>query len=437
MKLSSKELIRSKLDEYFDSHSIDRDSTFLVAFSGGCDSLCLLSCMAEKFPGKVGACYVNHRLRSAEELEKEEAINIENCKKLNVPLFIKRLGLGDVEKFKKSENISIEAAARALRYRELERLRTVEKYKYIVTAHTKSDQAETVLMRLYTGSTLHALSGIASKTEVVLRPIIELERKDTEAFCKEENLMYSVDSSNEDTSFLRNHMRLGLLPGIRALYPEIEGRLVAIAQNMNEAVKKDEVLPFRHLGPYSELSISDYNMLSLVGKSRSLIALLSPYFKSRVSNGVIKQVSSLMAKGEGRLEYDNLYVRIRYEKLVVFPKIYRFVKVIEKLPTDLNSHFSLVKGEDLTQLSIDPDLIKGKLIMRMSTEGDVITLSDKITLVSDVTSSQKVPYALVLEDQGGIVALFTSVFGGRDRLSKRFLSIAPNPANLYSVIYRI
>ena len=96
MNLSSKRLILLRLEEYFAIHNISSEATFLVAFSGGCDSLCLLSSLSLMFPGLITACYVNHKIRSNEELEVEEKLNIDNCKKLKVPLIIRRLDDGEI-----------------------------------------------------------------------------------------------------------------------------------------------------------------------------------------------------------------------------------------------------------------------------------------------------------------------------------------------------
>ncbi len=437
MNLSSKRLILLRLEEYFAIHNISSEATFLVAFSGGCDSLCLLSSLSLMFPGLITACYVNHKIRSNEELEVEEKLNIDNCKKLKVPLIIRRLDDGAVQALAKDENISIEASARALRYKELEIVRKQANIMYLATAHTLSDQTETVLMRLYTGSTFQALSGISPRSDYLLRPLINVRREDTEGYCKQMKLTYSTDSTNKDVNYLRNHLRFDLLPVIKELSPSIENKLLSIAKNVKEIIGKEEVLPISNKGAYSQLDISSYNTLSIVGKSRALIEFASPYFEGRVSSGVIKELNCLLQKGSGRLEYDGCFARCRKDKLVLFPKLFNFVKVIETLPTELSGNFYLEKGTQTTDLSIDSSLIYGKMVMRLSQEGDIICLNDKISLVSDIVSSQKLPYAFVLEDQKGIIALFMTVFGGRDRLSKRFLSIAPNPENLYSVIYRI
>jgi tRNA(Ile)-lysidine synthetase, N-terminal domain len=434
--LSSKKLILSRLEDYLSIHDIPLDAHFLVAFSGGCDSLCLLSSLSSLYKGQVTACYVDHRLRGEEELSAERALNAANCKKLNVPFLVVKLGDGEVADLARAEDISIEAAARALRYRELEKARARSNSMYIVTAHTASDQAETVLMRLYTGSTFQALSGISPKSEKVLRPLITVKRQDTEGYCRELGLEFSTDSTNGDDTILRNHVRASLLPNVKNLCPNVESRLENIARNVKELIKKEEVLPVYHTGPYSYLDIRDFRKLSVVGKSRTLISLAAPYFKGRVSSAVLAEIAKLMEKGAGRLEYDLCYVRMRDDIIVLYPKLHHFVKPVGSLPEKLTGNFEFVKGTKATDLSIDPSLVTGKLIFRLAEEGDIVKLSDKLTLVSDLLTDMKVPYAFVAEDQAGIVAIFASVFGGRDRLAKRFLSIAPNPENLYSVIYR-
>lgn len=436
MSLFSKRSILSALDEYLELHSVSDKATFLVAFSGGCDSLCLLSALSILRPGFVTACYVNHNIRSEEELENEIALNKSNVKKLKVPFIIKTLEKGEVEALCKKENISTEAAAHTLRYEALNSVMAKGRFDYLVTAHTRSDQTETLFMHLYTGSTLQALTGIRERNNQILRPLMGISRAETEAYCKEEGLVYSQDSTNNETVYLRNKIRHGLLPHLKTLYPELEEKLLSISSNMKQLLDKEEKLPIEDKGCYRELEIVSFLKLSLMGQSRALIALSSPYTKGRVSKGVTKALYELCIKGEGRRDFDTFYARIRGKKLALYPALPTFVKVVDSLPLLFLSHFSLERGSKSTDLSIDSSLVCGKMIIRLTQEGDIICLNDKISLISDILSDQKVPYGFVLEDQKGIVALFTSILGGRDRLAKRFLSIAPKDEFLYSVAYR-
>ncbi len=436
MNLFSKKSILSALDEYLELHSVSDKATFLVAFSGGCDSLCLLSALSALRPGFVTACYVNHNLRPEEELEKEIALNKKNINKLKVPFIIKTLEKGDVEALSKRENISTEAAAHTLRYEKLYMVMDKGRFDYLVTAHTSSDQTETLFMRLYTGSTLQALTGIRDRNDKILRPLMGVSRKETEAYCKAEGLVYSEDSTNAETVYLRNKIRHDLLPNIKELYPGLEKKLLNISNNMKSVLDKENELPIEDKGCYRELLLEPFFKLSIFGQSRALIALASPYVKGRVSKGVTKALYELCVKVEGRRDLDAFYARVRGKKLVLYPALATFVKVVDQLPLSFLDGFSLEKGSKSTDLSIDSSLICGKLIIRLTQEGDIICLNDKISLISDILSDQKVPYGFVLEDQKGIVALFTSILGGRDRLAKRFLSIAPKDEFLYSVAYR-
>ncbi len=424
------------LEEYLELHSISDEATFLVAFSGGCDSLCLLSALSEIRKNAVTACYVNHNLRSEEELEVEIALNKANAKRLNVPLIIKTLERGVVEELANRENISIEASAHTLRYEALNSVVKDANIDYLVTAHTSSDQSETLIMRLYTGSTLQALTGIRDRNNHILRPLMGVSRQSTEAYCKELGLSYSTDSTNSETVYLRNRIRHGLLPHLKENYPEFEKKLLNISNNMKEVLHKDNQLPIIDKGSYRELNLEQFFSLSLFGQSQALIQLASPYCKGRVSKGITKELYDMCINGEGRRDFDSFYARIRAKKLVLFPVLATFVQVVEERPICFYKNYWLEKGTKNTDLSIDKNLIYGKMIIRLAQDGDIICLNDKISLISDILSNQKVQYGFVLEDQKGIVALFTSFLGGRDRLAKRFLTIAPKDEFLYSVAYR-
>lgn len=170
-----------------------------VAVSGGTDSTALLVALAEEMEGLV-AIHVNHRLRGAESDADEDFVR-DLCARLGVPLRVAD-GTLDPERVRAR---GIEAAAREVRY---ERLRAAAGDRPIATAHQKNDQAETVLMRLLTGSGIAGLRGIHPvRDDGVLRPMLDIPRTEIEAFLRERNITPRVDRSNADPRFLRNRVR--------------------------------------------------------------------------------------------------------------------------------------------------------------------------------------------------------------------------------------
>ena len=162
------------------------------------------------------AAHFNHHLRGAES-DRDEAFVTDFCGRYDIPL---HLGSGRIVPGKKG----LEAAARDARYAFLRRLPGK-----VATAHTADDNAETVLMRLIRGTGLKGLGAIAPVSGNVIRPMLTVTRDDVEAFLEEYALPHVEDSSNGTDDFLRNRIRHGILPLMRAENPRIGENLSAMA----------------------------------------------------------------------------------------------------------------------------------------------------------------------------------------------------------------
>lgn len=177
----------------------------VAAVSGGVDSTALVLTLAERrMEGyDVAGAHVNHHLRGTES-DADEAFVRELCASLDVPLHVAD-GTLDPERVKAR---GIEAAAREVRYARLQEIRAQTGARYVATAHQKNDQAETVLMRLMSGSGLAGLRGIHPvRDDGFIRPLLEVTREEIEAFLRERNVTPRFDRSNDDARFLRNRVR--------------------------------------------------------------------------------------------------------------------------------------------------------------------------------------------------------------------------------------
>ena len=221
---------------------IDRADSVVVAFSGGADSLALLVLLSRFLPsGQLVAVYVNHRLRSEEELAAEERLNETNCRTLGIPLRIVRLGRDQVSKLAAERDKGIEEAARTLRYEALQRVREELGFSLIATAHTADDQAETMLMRMLQGSSAAGLRGIARRNGHVVRPILSFTRAGVLAWC-ESGLDCSEDSSNAQLHFLRNRIRSQVVPSIAQVFPGYREALDELARHSRQVMEVLEPL---------------------------------------------------------------------------------------------------------------------------------------------------------------------------------------------------
>lgn len=196
----------------------------VCAVSGGADSVALLFGMyllREKFQVELSAAHFNHHLRGAES-DGDEAFVRELCARYQIPL---KLGEAWVQPGEKG----LEAAAREARYRFLRSLPGK-----VATAHTADDNAETVLMHLLRGTGLKGLGGIAPVSGSIIRPMLNITRQEVEMFLEEYHLPHREDSSNAGDAFLRNRIRHGVMPLLRAENPGVSLGISATAQRLRQ-----------------------------------------------------------------------------------------------------------------------------------------------------------------------------------------------------------
>ncbi len=222
-------------------HAIDR-CRLVVAVSGGFDSTALLLVMSE-LPGfEIIAAHVNHHLRG-DESDGDERYVRALCERLKVKLVVDD-GTLEPERVK---DAGIEAAAREVRTAKLQAIREQEGAAYIATAHQKNDQAETVLMRLFTGSGLAGLRGIhAIRDDGVIRPLLGVTRAEVEAFLRERGETPRADRMNADPRFLRVRIRKTLseyepwgVENLASLAEQAQERWPAVERTIDEAEDVD------------------------------------------------------------------------------------------------------------------------------------------------------------------------------------------------------
>ncbi|HEX9985734.1 MAG TPA: tRNA lysidine(34) synthetase TilS [Thermoanaerobaculia bacterium] len=178
------------------------EGPLLVAVSGGVDSTALLVLLAELRFDVTGA-HINHRLRGSESYDDEQFVR-DLCVRMGVPLHVADGTLDPAV----VRDRGIEAAAREVRYARLRELRDATGIRWVATAHQQNDQAETVLMRLVTGSGLAGLRGIHPvRDDGFVRPLLDVTRAELAAFLDERGITPRHDRSNADPRFLRNRLR--------------------------------------------------------------------------------------------------------------------------------------------------------------------------------------------------------------------------------------
>jgi tRNA(Ile)-lysidine synthase len=210
----------------------------LAAVSGGPDSTCLLLVLAalrRSLKVELHAAYFDHKLRGSRAAANEQRFVRALCERLDVPF---HLGSGDVRGHKATAHVSLEEAARELRYAFLARTARRFSYSAVATGHTRDDQAETVLLHVIRGTGLRGLAGMAASAPLptstrnaarLIRPLLCLTLADTEGCCDDAGLEPIEDPSNRSPAHLRNRVRHELLPLLREVNPRIEEALLRLA----------------------------------------------------------------------------------------------------------------------------------------------------------------------------------------------------------------
>ncbi len=200
-----------KFERYLaEKHLTDHTQRILLAVSGGVDSMVLLSLFATS-GYRVGVAHCNFCLRGAES-DGDEALVTREAQRFGIPVYNRRFDTkGEMER----TGESMEMAARRLRYAWFDELRRTEGYDLVAVAHHADDSIETFFINLLRGTGLRGLTGIVVQRGEVIRPLTFASRKDILEYAAERHIPYREDSSNRSTKYLRNKIRLGLIPRIR------------------------------------------------------------------------------------------------------------------------------------------------------------------------------------------------------------------------------
>lgn len=219
------DLIDSALTSY---NMLSGVNKVIVGLSGGADSMCLLHFLASKseyYGIKVEAAHINHCLRG-QESERDCDFVKDQCDKMNIAVHIKRADIAAIAAEKK---IGLEQCGREVRYRFFDELASDEN-TVIATAHTASDNAETVLLNITRGCGLDGLAGIPPVRGKIIRPLINAYRSDIENYCNENSVAFVTDSTNLMQDYSRNKIRLSVLPTLSLINSSVEKAVNRVSQ---------------------------------------------------------------------------------------------------------------------------------------------------------------------------------------------------------------
>ena len=218
------------------NHLLAKDGKYLVALSGGADSVTLLLVL-QKLGYQIEACHCNFHLRG-EESDRDENFCIDLCQRINVPLH--RIHF-DTLTYAKVHKVSIEMAARDLRYHYFRQLLEVVEANAICVAHHQDDSVETILINLIRGTGIKGLTGISPKNGNIVRPLLCVSRADILRYLTEIGQEYMTDSTNLVDDVIRNKIRLNVIPMLKTIHPTACQNILKTATYLQEAQKMLEI----------------------------------------------------------------------------------------------------------------------------------------------------------------------------------------------------
>ena len=381
----------------------NRDSNILAAVSGGMDSVVMVHLLkAAGYQFSIAHC--NFQLRGDEALSDQQFVK-DLANKIGVPF---HTVIFDTKKYAVEKKISIQMAARELRYQWFAELAQQSGYDVIALAHHQNDTIETILLNLTRGTGIAGLHGILPKNGSIVRPLMFLKRDDIQDIVKEENLAYVEDSSNSSTKYARNKIRLEVIPKLKELNPALEdtfernlkhfrGLEILLGQKLDE-LRKD-ILIFHG----EDIHISIDEVKKLQPQFLLLHGLLQGY---GFNESTVEDIISSLDKHSGRvfgspdfmllLDRDQLILAKRQtvsSETLLITKYQHDVKFNNYRLNILHDDSPLIIKDNPMAVSIDADLLIYPLTLRHWGEGDHFQPLGMKTRqkLSDFFVHQKVP----------------------------------------------
>ena len=350
---------------------LEPHATVFIALSGGADSTALLLIMKE-LGYKLHALHCNFHLRR-EESNCDQIFVEELCKQNDVPLSVRHF---ETEAYTKQHGLSIEMAARDLRYswfrEELEQfgiqnsqLKTDGLEAFVAVAHHCDDQAETLILNLLRGTGLRGMAGMQPKSDGIIRPLLCLSREEILAYLKSREQSFVTDSTNSERTYLRNRIRLDVIPLLQEINPAAVEHLCLAQDNVRDS------LPYYIKGVKSafvELGIMEESFPLYALKS-SYSTLLHEWLADKGFNGSQEDEMLLAAKSEvGKMWTSKTHKVLRDREALIQTEIHNSkAKVLPKLRQEMVSSI----GETGPNVAyFDADLITKPIEVRLVREGD-------------------------------------------------------------------
>jgi tRNA(Ile)-lysidine synthase len=396
-----------KFTDFIEQNALfEHDNTVLAAVSGGMDSVLMVHLL--KSAGiNFGIAHCNFQLRGDESTADEEFCK-NLAQQLNVPFHTVKF---DTQTYAAENKISIQMAARDMRYQWFEQVRQQSHYSVIALAHHKNDAIETILLNLTRGTGIAGLHGILPKNGALTRPMLFLTREEIKKIITDNNYSYVEDSSNSSVKYARNKIRHEVIPKLKELNPGLENTfennlkhfrdLEILLETKLQELRKDLLIP--HL---NELRLPLHGVKSLNPMRLLLFKLLQPYGFNETA---VDDLIASLDKHSGRIfEAPDYKLIIDRDQLILTKKqtVQQQNVTINKNDhtvnygdyklTLLHDDSALIIKDNPLSVSVDTDLLAYPLTVRAWQQSDQFYPLGMKTRkkLSDFFINQKIPVHL-------------------------------------------
>ena len=353
---------------------LSADKTHLVALSGGADSVALLLVL-RRLGYTVEAVHCNFHLRG-DESDRDEQFVRKLCDKLSVVIHLIHF---DTKTYAELHQVSIEMAARELRYRYFEQLRQDIGAGEVCVAHHQDDAVETLLINLVRGTGIHGLTGIRPRNGHIVRPLLCVTRSEITAYLDAAGQSYVTDSSNLIPDIVRNKLRLQVLPLLEEINPAASANIARTARRMAEVERLfDQSVKTMLAEHVKDGVIAIADILNYPSPECLLHELLAPY---AFTPAQVEQVFANLSAPSGRLflsptheiaiDRDRLILDQRHQPLPILriPEFgtYRYTDT-QTFRFEVSEHVQISKSPDCATL--DADKVRFPLTVRPIQTGD-------------------------------------------------------------------
>ncbi len=418
----------SQVDKFIQQHHmLQMGDRIVVGVSGGADSICLLKVLMKlkrAYKLDLFVVHINHGLRG-EEADRDQRYVEDFCKKIGITCITYK---EDVVGYSKEHHCSLEEAGRILRYAAFEREYNERGCNKIAIAHNKNDLAETILFHMVRGTGLKGLVGIPPVRGPYIRPLLAVTRTDIEVYLMEEGISYCTDSTNLESDFTRNKVRLQVLPLLNQINNQAVSHIAGIATRLSEV---EEYLKKQTDILYNKIVTKENGIYSVDIESlqREEPVLIKRILRQMIGNAAgrlkdieevhVLSVYELLEKGVGKQQNlpNGILAKCGYDRLeigkMVEEHIFTSSEAIKSLPMAIEVpgtyvipelkwkiDFTLMKYEKNLVIPkncctkwFDYDTIKNTIFLRTRKPGDFMQINKNggTKLLKDIFINDKTP----------------------------------------------